>query len=92
MKAISENYNFKALVKKQRISEAISKRLPKARKYLNWDAEQLINSIDEKISAVKNLPDLYPDLENAPINLTSRLNNLYLQLVLISFLVKEAEK
>jgi hypothetical protein len=92
LKAISVNYNFKVLAKKQRITEAIFNRLPKARKYHNWDAEQLINSVDEKITAIKTLPDLYPELGNAPINLTLRLDNLYLQLVLISFLVKEAEK
>lgn len=92
LKAISENYNFKNLAKKQRITKEILLRLPKAKKYQNWDAEGLLNSIDEKIIAIKSLPDLYPILENAPINLTSRLDNLYLQLILISYLVRESEK
>lgn len=92
LKAISENYNFKNLAKKQRITKETFLRLPKAKKYHNWDAEGLLNSIDEKIVAIKNLPDLYPNLENAPVNLTLRLDNLYLQLILISYLVRESEK
>ena len=90
--AITENYQFNYLARKQRITPAVASQLPKTKKYLNWDAEHFISSIDEKISSLKNLPDLFPDFAKAPVNLTLRLNNLYFQLILLSYLIRQSEK
>lgn len=92
LKAISENYNFKSFVKKGRITAAIYSKIPRAKKYENWDADKLIGSIDEKIASIKIIREIYPNLKTAPVNLTYRFDNLYLQLVLLSYLIKMSEK
>jgi hypothetical protein len=92
LRAISEGFQFNKLAKDQQIDDGIVNKIPQSIKYKNWDCNQFITSIDEKITSLKDLPGLYSDLENAPINLTLRLNNLHLQCLLVTLLIKKSTK
>ncbi|MBP8250584.1 MAG: hypothetical protein KAX72_10810, partial [Chitinophagales bacterium] len=53
-------------------------------KYIGWDAERFVYSIEGKIKDLKNIPVLFADLSKAPVNITVRLDNLYYQLLLFA--------
>ncbi len=90
LKAVSANFNIRRLAKGNRIDSKVIRDIPSARKYLDWDLDQLLNSIDGKIVGLKELPGLYDSLETAPVNLTSRLNNLYILHVLAGYLIRKS--
>ncbi|MBN1598235.1 MAG: hypothetical protein JW894_08070 [Bacteroidales bacterium] len=92
IKVITGNYKFHKLLSNKEINPEMVKNIPRAKKYTSWDCNKLMNSIDQKIVALKDLPKLFPDFNSAPINLTSRLDNLYLQLLLVTLLIKKSEK
>lgn len=90
IKAIEEGFDFNNLAKKQMVDNAIVKHFKSAGRYVGWDAEKVMYSIDEKIVSLKETIEFYDDLDNAPINITSRMNNLFILLVLMSLLIKAA--
>jgi len=88
--AISSGFKFNSLAPKREVDNAILKVFPVAKRNMGWDADRIISSIDEKIVSLKETIDLYADINTAPVNITSRLNNLYLLLVLLTLLIKES--
>jgi hypothetical protein len=91
-KAIEEGFDFHKLAPKMIINEPIIDKIPAANRYRGWGADKIIFSIDEKLIATKDLTELYTDLYKAPINLTKRLNNLYLLYVLLAVLIKTTSR
>ncbi|MEZ5014933.1 MAG: hypothetical protein R2794_11640 [Chitinophagales bacterium] len=85
--AYSGNYNLRSLAHMAKLPAGLilNKR---QEKYIGWDAEQFIYSIEGKIKDLKNLPALYKDLDQAPVNLTLRLDNLYFQLLLLAVFIR----
>lgn len=90
--AVSSGYNFNRLCGNQDVDAELIKTLPSAKKYQGWKMEQILNSIDEKIVSLRELPSLYSSLEASGLNITARLNNLYLLLVLAGYLIRKKEK
>lgn len=86
--AIESGFNFNSIAPKQKIDSSIISLIKQANRYEGWDAERIISSIDEKIISLKEAVELYSDINTAPINLTSRLNNLYILMVLLSVMIK----
>jgi hypothetical protein len=89
LKAVSENFNFNKISKEIIVDKKIQESMPNAVKYSGWNVEQLLNSIDEKIVSLKDLTKLFDNPDEAPVNLTARLNNLYTLLLLLSFSIKK---
>jgi hypothetical protein len=89
VKAIEEGFVFNKLAPSQKVDEKIVKFFKPANRYLGWDAEKIMNSIDHKIVSIKELSDLYADIDSSSVNITARLNNVYILLVLISVLMKK---
>jgi hypothetical protein len=92
LKAIQEGFDFRKLAPKMVINELILDKIPAANRYRGWRADKIISSIDEKLVAIKDLTEIYPDLYKAPINITKRLNNLYLLYVILAVLIKATSK
>ncbi|MBN2484771.1 MAG: hypothetical protein JXB34_02240 [Bacteroidales bacterium] len=88
--AIKEGFDFNRLAPKQVVDNNLIKTATWAQKYKGWDADQLILSIDEKITALKDITGIYSDVGNAPLNITRRLNNLFLLCILLVLLIKRA--
>ena len=88
--AIKEGFDLSKLASKQRIDDPIVDHIPASKKYLGWDAEQLVLSIDEKITALKDITEIFQNTTKVPINTTQRLNNLFLLCVLLTLLSKRA--
>ncbi len=89
VKAIEDNFNFNKLAKAVKIEK--SDKLPgKMTKYVDWDCKKLVYSIDEKITALKDILDMFPELHSSGLNITARLNNLYIQCILVTYLIKKA--
>lgn len=88
LNAIEEGFNLNSLASKQKVDAKVIAVFKKAERYEGWNAEKLMLSIDEKIVSLKETIEFYDNIDQAPINLTSRLNNLYILLVLMSLLIK----
>lgn len=88
IKAIESGFNFNSIAPKQKIDSSTINIIKQAIRYEGWDADKIINSIDEKIISLKEANVLYDDINSAPINITSRLNNLYILMILLSVLIK----
>ena len=88
--AVKNNFRFSRMAKGQTIDKHLTNKIPALEKYRGWNAEQLLNSIDGKIVALKDLLKLFDDIDNAGVNLTARLNNLNVQLLAVSILIKYA--
>ena len=58
-------------------------------KYIGWNADKFIYSLEGKIKDLKNLPILYTDLTKAPVNLQVRFDNLYYQTVLFVLFIRD---
>ena len=87
--AYKSNYHFSRLLEH---NKPLDKRLllnKRQEKYINWDAQKFIYSIEGKIRDIKNLPKLYSDLVKAPVNLHVRFDNLYFQLVLFALYIRD---
>ena len=82
--AYVNNYKFNALKEgpKQLTKQLIFNK--RQEKYIGWDAERFVYSIEGKIKDLKNIPVLFADLSKAPVNITVRLDNLYYQLLLFA--------
>ena len=89
--AMEDNFNFNRLAGEAKLE--ITDQLPdRMNKYLDWDCKRLVYSIDEKITSLKDIPDMFPGEEGKGINVMARLNNLYIQCILVVFLIRKAEK
>ncbi|MGB1247754.1 MAG: hypothetical protein ACPG4Z_02630 [Chitinophagales bacterium] len=62
------------------------------KRYLGWNAEKLIDSIDSKIVELKDLISYYDKLEDSNNNFPLKLSNLYYQILLLVILVNESKK
>ncbi len=89
--ALEQDFSFNKLCPGQKVNPSSLAHFSPAEKYAGWDADRLMNSIDEKIVQLKELSELYTNEGINAINLTLRLNNLYAQLILVSVLIKQAE-
>ncbi len=86
--AYNKNYKFDKLLDHNKRLEKQFILNKRQEKYIGWDAEKFIYSIEGKIKDLKNLPNLYADITNAPINLPLRLDNLYYQSVLFVLFIR----
>jgi len=88
-RAFEEGFKFRNL-RKGKVTTTLVTKLNQKRgeKYIGWDMEQLVMSIEGKINELKRLPKIYSNMSTAPLNLTLRLSNLYLQLRLLALFIK----
>ncbi len=89
--AYSDNFNFNKLAPKKLMTEELLLSKKRQKDYVGWDVEKFIYSIEGKIKDLKNIPNLYPDIIAAPVNLTLRFDNLFYQLVLLAIFIRQAE-
>ncbi|MFN3940120.1 MAG: hypothetical protein ACK4IY_06005 [Chitinophagales bacterium] len=90
-KAFTANYNFNQLTSKRKLSNTMLLN-PANPKYLHWDMQRFIYSIEGKINDLKHIYVIYPDITLAPVNITQRLNNLFYQLLQLSAFVYGTRK
>jgi hypothetical protein len=87
VRALSEGYNFNKLVSRREVTVDLAEKLKNAKRYIGWDAERIVNSIDEKIVSLKEIVEIYEAENIEQINITSRLNNLFTLLLLLTLLM-----
>ncbi|HET8963186.1 MAG TPA: hypothetical protein VFM99_04775 [Chitinophagales bacterium] len=89
--AFEKNFHFNQLVNNKKLS---TEHLIDSQqtKYLGWDAKRFIYSIEGKIKELKKLFAIYPDMTNAPVNITQRYNNLFNQLLQFSAFIYSIRK
>jgi hypothetical protein len=81
--AVKENFNFKKIksgnIKKQHIKDERNMR------YIDWTAEKLMDKIDEKIQALKNVKKLNSGkLEKDSQRVSLKISNLYFRMKLMA--------
>jgi hypothetical protein len=81
--AVKENFNFKKIksgnIKKQHIKDERNMR------YFDWTAEKLMDKIDEKIQALKNVKKLNGGkLEKESQRVSLKISNLYFRMKLMA--------
>lgn len=84
--AFKQNYLYKKLANNKKVTHSLILN-DRQKRYIRWDAERLVVSIEGKISDLNNMLVIYPDVMKAPVNLKARLDNLYFQLLLLSLLI-----
>lgn len=92
LKAMKIGFNFNDLASKKivvREDLVIKKR---NKRYLNWNCEKLVNSIESKIQVLKDSIQYFDDLNKANTNFRLKLNNLYFQILLLVVLINESNK
>ena len=87
--AMKSGYNFNKLAKGQVIEKELAEQNPYSKRYKGWDADRLIKNIDLKIQNLMDIVDIYPEIEKANLNITSRLNNLNLIILLLVILIRK---
>ncbi len=90
IKALEQGFLLNKVAPRVKIDDDVISYFPPAKKYKGWNVSQLLSSADEKMTALKELHYFFSDQKEAKINLTSRLNNLYYILILITFLIKKS--
>lgn len=88
--AIQEGFDFDRLAPKLTVDNQIIQIIPSSKRYVGWNSEQIILSIDEKITAMRDLVEIYPNYSEAPLNTTKRLNNLFILCILLVLLIKKS--
>jgi len=58
------------------------------KKYIGWDAERLVDKIDEKIEELKNIKKMSGSADKAKNNITLMLSNLYFRMKLLADFIK----
>ena len=86
-KAVESNFKFKKLkpgrIEPYHVSEDRNK------KYIGWDAEKLVDKIDEKIEELKNIKKMNANsVENVKNNVSLMLSNLYYRMKLLADFIK----
>ncbi|MGZ5219267.1 MAG: hypothetical protein ACXWC7_04285, partial [Chitinophagaceae bacterium] len=85
--AIKENFKFKKL-KPGRI-EPYHVFDDRNKKYIGWDAEKLIDKVDEKIEELKNIKKMNGNsVENVKNNVSLMLSNLYYRMKLLADFIR----
>ena len=85
--AIKNNFRFKKL-KPGRI-EPYHIHDERNRRYQGWDAEKLMDKIDEKIEELKNIKKMNKEtVENVKNNISLMLSNLYYRMKLMADFIK----
>jgi hypothetical protein len=85
--AVKNNFKFKKL-KAGRI-EPYHVFDDRNKKYTGWDAEKLVDKIDEKIEELKNIKKMNKgSVENAKNNISLMLSNLYYRMKLLADFIK----
>jgi hypothetical protein len=88
--AIKDGFDFKQLAPKIVVDDNIIAFFSHSSRFKGWNSEQIILSIDEKLTALKDIIELYSNINDAPINLTKRLNKLFVLCILLVILMKES--
>jgi hypothetical protein len=89
--AIKDNFKFKKL-KPGRI-EPYHIYDDRNKKYVNWDAEKLVDKIDEKIEELKNIKKMNKDsVAEVKNNITLMLSNLYYRMKLLADFIRAEMK
>lgn len=86
-KAMGENFKFKKL--KAGSIEPYHVHNDRNKKYIGWDAEKLVEKIDEKIEELKNIKKMNGgNLKNVKNNISLMLSNLYYRMKLLADFIK----
>lgn len=86
-KAMNENFKFKKL--KAGAIEPYHIFDERNKKYRGWDAEKLIDKIDEKITELKNIKKMNGNTaEKSKNNISLMLSNLYYRMKLLADFIK----
>lgn len=86
-KAIDENFKFKKV--KPGVIEPYHVFDDRNKKYIGWDAEKLIDKIDEKIEELKNIKKMNRgSTEKVKNNISLMLSNLYYRMKLLADFIK----
>jgi hypothetical protein len=89
--AIKDNFKFKKL-KPGRI-EPYHVYDDRNKKYINWDAEKLVDKIDEKIEELKNIKKMNKgSVEQVKNNISLMLSNLYFRMKLLADFIRAEMK
>lgn len=89
--AINENFKFKKL--KPGSIEPYHVFDDRNKKYIGWDAEKLIDKIDEKIEELKNIKKMNGgNVTGVKNNLTLMLSNLYYRMKLLADFIRSEAK
>lgn len=92
LKAMKVGFNFNYLASKKIVvteNLIIEKR---NKRYLNWNCEKLVSSIESKIQVLKDSIQYFDDINKANTNFRLKLNNLYFQILLLVVLINESNK
>jgi hypothetical protein len=85
--AIKNNFKFKKL--KAGCIEPYHVHDERNKKYMGWDAERLIDKIDEKIEEMKNIKKMNGNnVEKAKNNISLMLSNLYYRMKLLADFIR----
>jgi len=86
-KAIGKNFKFKRL--KAGDIEPYHVEEDRNKKYIGWDAEKLVDKIDEKIEELKNIKKMNGNsVEKATNNIPMMLSNLFYRMKLLADFIK----
>jgi hypothetical protein len=86
-KAVDANFNFKKL--KPGSIEPYHVKDDRNRKYIGWDAAQLVDKIDEKIEELKNIKKMNKgSVEKVKNNISLMISNLYYRMKLLVDFIK----
>ena len=91
--AFDANFNFNQLAYAKNVlvtEELIFEK--RNQKYIGWDCEKLIASIDSKIEVMKNSLAYFENIEDANSNFRLKLSNLYFQILLLVLLINQSNK
>lgn len=88
--ALKSNFSMNSLANNKNfvVEESIIIQKRNAR-YLGWDCTKLIDSIDGKITELKNIATYYKDLDDSSNNVYLKLSNLYFQILLLVLLMNK---
>ena len=88
--AIRNNFKFKKL--QPGVIRAVHVSDERNKKYIGWNAEKLVDKIDEKIEELKNIKKMNGgSVEKAKNNLPLMLSNLYYRMKLLADFIKGAK-
>ena len=92
LKAMKVGFNFNYLASKEIV---VTEKLiieKRNKRYLNWNCEKLVSSIESKIQVLKDSIQYFDDINKANTNFRLKLNNLYFQILLLVVLINESNK
>jgi len=88
--AIKANFTFKKL--KQGKIEAQHVKDDRNKKYMGWDAEKLVDKIDEKITELRHIKKMNNgSVKSAKNNIPLMMSNLYFRMKLLADFIRSAK-